>query len=226
MAELDLWQRVWQGPITEAQEADPQDGKLPIHSTWGLIQEWDEEYETQQNVVAIINLAPGVQSQQALAVKQHINACPNKQAFIRMAKNWSYAAEFEEAPEAAKYRVWDNFLARMEAEVSDQGGVLPANVPEVTQLADNVWQFTGIWRETDVLSFIRLTDASGDETRYVVLTPFPAGPPVRPATFMADLVAADLDSRANLSATASGDTVTVTADVPSNTLQSLLMARV
>lgn len=123
MAILDLWERLWQGPLDDT--GDPQDGKLAIHAFWGLVSEWDQGYETQQNVQAIIDLASGEQQSQAVSIKQHINACPDKQAFIRMAKDWCYIAESEPDPEADKYRDWDAFVQRMADEVTSQGGTPP-----------------------------------------------------------------------------------------------------
>jgi hypothetical protein len=122
MANLDLWERVWGA---EGGDGTPEDEKIAIHSFWGMVSEWDRGYEIQANVLATFNIAAGDQTTQAQAIKQHINAAPDKTEFIRICKDWSYTAENKGNAEAAKYRDFAQFTTRMADAVTDQGGTPP-----------------------------------------------------------------------------------------------------
>ena len=122
MANLDLWQRIWGD---EGGDGTAQDEKIALHTFWGMVSEWDRGYETQSNVLATFNIAPGDQTNQAADIKAHINAATDKTEFIRICKDWSYTAENAANAEASKYRVWNDFLTRMGNIVTDQGGTPP-----------------------------------------------------------------------------------------------------
>jgi hypothetical protein len=122
MATLDLWQRVW-GDVGGDPE-DPQDGKIAIHTFWGAIFEWQQGYETQQNIIAMFDIALGSdQSDQAIEIKQRVNAAPDITRFIRVCKDWAYIAEYSGIE--PKYRDWAQFVLRMDGEITDQGGTPP-----------------------------------------------------------------------------------------------------
>ena len=124
MATLDLWERIVGSDQTDS-TGDPQDTKIALHRFWGIVWEWQQGYETQQNVINMFDIATGAQISQAQSIKQHINAAPDKVAFLRVCKDWSYAGEFNYAPEADKYRDFAQFETRMANEVTEQGGTAP-----------------------------------------------------------------------------------------------------
>jgi hypothetical protein len=124
MAQADLWQRIW-GDSSSLDSSDPQDMKITLHRFWGMLAEWGQGHETQANVIAMFDLAAGVQLQQGATLKAYYVAAPDKVAFLRVCKNWSYIAETNTAPAAAKYQDVSQFLARLGAEIEAQGGTTP-----------------------------------------------------------------------------------------------------
>jgi hypothetical protein len=124
MALADLYDRIVGNPILRDSD-DPQDTKIALHRFWGMLTEWGNGYETQANVIAMFDLAAGIQLQQGAALKAHFIAAPDKVAFIRVCKDWSYIGENNRAPEADKYRDAAQFLARLATEVTAQGGIAP-----------------------------------------------------------------------------------------------------
>jgi hypothetical protein len=124
MAQADLWQRIWGHDITQ-ESTDPQDRKLALHRFWGALSEWAQGYETQANIISMFNLAAGVQLQQGALLKSYLDAAPDKVAFLRVCKDWSYIAEVNTSPEAAKYQTASLFLARLSDEIVAQGGTTP-----------------------------------------------------------------------------------------------------
>jgi hypothetical protein len=124
MAVSDLYDRIVANDNMRASD-DPQDEKISLHRFWGMLTEWGNGYETQANVIAMFDLAAGIQLQQGATLKAHFIAAPDKVAFIRVCKDWSYIGENNRKPEAAKYRDAAQFLARLAAEVTAQGGTAP-----------------------------------------------------------------------------------------------------
>ena len=124
MATTTLWERI-HGSDNVYNSTDIEDQKIALHRFWGMVHEWEQGYETQTNIIAAFSLAVGTQRQQAAVIKQHINAAPDKVAFIRVCKDWSYVAENNLDPTATKYLDFAQFTQRMSDEVTDQGGTAP-----------------------------------------------------------------------------------------------------
>jgi hypothetical protein len=94
-------------------------GKIAIHSFIGALYDFQSGYLTGQQVVQIYNL-DAAQTTQAQALKDLIAAAPNKALFMRVFKNCLYMAESGDY-----YLTQPELIARLQAEVTDQGGTLP-----------------------------------------------------------------------------------------------------
>lgn len=95
--------------------------KIAIHAFVGAMYEWHLSKLTGIEMINFFTLDTGQQSQ-ANVLKGLLNAAPNKLAFIRVFKNWMYLGETNTD---SRYLSAILLNARLEDEVTDQGGTLP-----------------------------------------------------------------------------------------------------
>ena len=104
---------------TSVTEAEP---KLPIHSFIGIIMEWDADKITGPEAKAMIPGLTAAQESQLQVLKNLYTAAPDPMKFLRVFKNWLYMGE---TSTDARYLDQGNLIARLQAEVTEQGGTLP-----------------------------------------------------------------------------------------------------
>lgn len=93
--------------------------KMAIHSFTGALNELRRGKFTGQQVATMFGLTAGQQTA-AIALKDLIVAAPQKTEFMRVLKDCLYMAEGRYA-----YTTQALLTARLQAEVTDQGGTLP-----------------------------------------------------------------------------------------------------
>jgi hypothetical protein len=93
--------------------------KMSIHSFCGAINEVRRGKFTQAQVVAMFALTPE-QVTTATVLKDYIVAAPDKNMFVRVFKDCLYMAE-----SGVAYLTQAEFVARLQTEITDQGGTVP-----------------------------------------------------------------------------------------------------
>ena len=96
-------------------------GKIGIHAFCGALNEFRRGKMTGAQVVAMFSL-DATQTTQATALKDLLVAAPQRTEFMRVLKDCLYMAESEtDSP----YLTQGDLVARLQEEVTDQGGTLP-----------------------------------------------------------------------------------------------------
>jgi len=98
------------------------DDKLAIHAFTGAINELRRGKITGAEITAMFNLT-SEQVTAALVLKDLIVAAPQKAEFMRVFKDVLYLAETR--TDDSKYGTQALLVARLQEEVTDQGGTLP-----------------------------------------------------------------------------------------------------
>ena len=99
----------------------PEDQKIAIHSFAGALFELHDGEITGMDIAGYYDLS-AEQITHAVQLNQLLQAAPNKAQFMRKMKDWLYMGETNTD---AIYLDQANFIARMQREVTDQGGTLP-----------------------------------------------------------------------------------------------------
>lgn len=100
---------------------NPSEQKMAIHAFTGVINEWRRGKLTGAEAAAMFSLDAGQQADAQTFVAL-LNAAPNKIEFMRVFKDWLYCGE---TGIDARYESAANLVARLQTEVTDQGGTLP-----------------------------------------------------------------------------------------------------
>ena len=104
--------------------AGESEGKLAIHAFMGAIREYIANELTGAEFVAMFNL-DAAQTTQANTLKDLIVAAPDDIKILRVFKDWLYLGETYRRHLDARYLSQANLVARLQAEVTAQGGTLP-----------------------------------------------------------------------------------------------------
>jgi hypothetical protein len=108
----------------------PEDEKIAIHAFIGAMNEFDKGKLTAQQVSSFFGLDAG-QDAEALVLRDKLNAAPDKERFIRVFKDWLYMGEVRLDNQYLvirldnQYLVRATLLARLDEEITDQGGTVP-----------------------------------------------------------------------------------------------------
>lgn len=105
--------------INLPEDAGVNDRKMAIHSFTGALNELRRGKFTGQQIATMYNLTAPQQTS-AIALKDLIVAAPQKTEFMRVLKDCLYMAECGDA-----YLTQAALTARLQDEVTDQGGTLP-----------------------------------------------------------------------------------------------------
>jgi hypothetical protein len=100
---------------------DATDDKMAIHSFCGALNELRRGKLTGGEIASMFGL-DAAQQTDAVALKDLLVAAPDRIEFMRVLKDWLYLGEDDREP---RYRVQATFVARLQTEVTDQGGTLP-----------------------------------------------------------------------------------------------------
>jgi len=98
-----------------------EEGKLAIHAYTAALNEFRRGKLTGGQITAFFNLDAGQQTGTIL-YKNLWQACPNKEEFMRIFKDWLYLGETQTD---AFYLSGANFEQRLNIAVTDNGGVVP-----------------------------------------------------------------------------------------------------
>jgi len=93
--------------------------KMAIHAFSGAINELRRGKFTGPQVTAMFDLTPA-QVTTATTLKDYIVAAPDKNMFMRVFKDCLYMAE-----SGVAYLTQAEFVARLQTEITDQGGTVP-----------------------------------------------------------------------------------------------------
>lgn len=105
------------GDLTEAESGQ----KIAIHAFCGAFNEWGRGKVEGTDVIAAFAL-DAAQSAEATVLAQLWVAAPDRTTFMRVFKDLMYMGETSLSPD---YRNVAFILARLQEEVTDQGGTLP-----------------------------------------------------------------------------------------------------
>lgn len=94
---------------------------IGIHVFMAALHEWQRGKLTSAEVISMFGLDAGQQSQ-ASVLKGLLNAAPDQTRFILVFKDWLYLGETRKD---ARYLYAATLNARLETEITDQGGTLP-----------------------------------------------------------------------------------------------------
>ena len=97
------------------------ESKMAIHAFIGALYEFALGELTGAEVASFFDLSASQQTQ-AQTLVALIQAAPNKTAFMRVFKDWLYLGE---TSTDARYLSQANLVARLQQEVTDQGGTPP-----------------------------------------------------------------------------------------------------
>lgn len=95
--------------------------KIALHAFCGALNELRRGKITLVEFISFFNLDPSQQSQ-LLTFRDLLLAAPNKMEFLRVFKDLMYMGECDLDP---RYKSAATTLARLQEEVTDQGGTLP-----------------------------------------------------------------------------------------------------
>ena len=90
--------------------------KIPIHGFSSGINELRQGYMTRAELIAMFVITPAEETQLD-QIKDLVAAAPNKVLFLRVFKDCLYLAEM-----GNKYATVQEFVTRLQDEVTDQGG--------------------------------------------------------------------------------------------------------